>query len=71
MTGPPVELAGVVGLVRRQAADLDALEVAVTWRTSTGEMQVDFRAGDYVRITFAGDAPARQWLLPPEWGAAS
>jgi hypothetical protein len=67
---PPAELAPVIELVRRQAVDLDALEVAVTWRTSTGQMEVAYRVSDYLRITFSGDDPARSWCLPPDWMAA-
>jgi hypothetical protein len=67
---PPAELAPVIELVRRQAVDLDALEVAITWRTSTGEMRIDYRASDFLTVTFSGDDPERRWCLPPDWGVS-
>lgn len=61
------ELLEIVDQVRADAAARGALAASQTFRTLDGEVAVDYRAGDWLRITFRGDAPERTHVLPPDW----
>lgn len=70
-TVPPQSLAPVFDLIRRELDQLDAVRLTVTWQTGTGNMTVDLQRDDWLRVTLTGDAPARTFVLDPEWGAAT
>jgi hypothetical protein len=62
------ELIEAIEQVRSDAARRQALAVSETFRTADGEMTIDYRAGDWLRISFSGDGPSRTHVLPPDWG---
>jgi hypothetical protein len=64
------EMLKLVDQVREDATSRGALAASQTFRTADGEVTVDYRAGDWLRITFTGDRPERTHVLPPDWGSA-
>lgn len=60
-------IAAPVDLVRDEADRHGVLAASMTFRTADGEVDVDYRAGDWLRITFRGDGPERTHVLPPDW----
>lgn len=57
-------------LVERLRADTrarGAIAASQTFRTLDGEVEVDWRDGDYLRVTFTGDAASRTHVMPPDW----
>lgn len=69
----PDQLATAAGLpqavatLRHQLAAENLVQLAKTWRTLDGEMTIDYRPGDYLRIRLTGDAPERTYVLDPDW----
>lgn len=62
-----VDLPEAVATLHAQVAAEELVGLAKTWRTADGEMTIDYRPGDYLRIELAGDAPARTFVLEPDW----
>lgn len=69
-TGVAGELAQLANQVRAETEERGATAGSLTWRTADGEVTLDYRAGDWLKITFAGDAPERTYVLSPDWGAS-
>lgn len=61
------ELVELVDQVREDAERRGAIASKQTFTTADGEVEVDYRAGDWLRITFTGDAHARTHVLSPNW----
>lgn len=64
------EMLELVDQVRADAAARGAVAASQTFKTADGEVTVDFRAGDWLRITFTGDGPERTHVLSPDWGSS-
>lgn len=64
------DLLDAVTQLRADATARGAVAASVTFRTADGEVTLDWRAGDWLRVTFSGDAPERTYVLPPDWNAA-
>jgi hypothetical protein len=56
-------------VVRDTADQLAASRIAVTWPTLDGEVTVDYRPGDFLRVVFADRGEPRTFVLDPEWSA--
>jgi hypothetical protein len=57
----------LVDQVRADARHRGALGAAQTFATLDGEVTIDWREDDWVRITFSGDGRERTYVLSPSW----
>lgn len=62
------ELLELVDQVRADAERCGAVASSQTFRTLDGEVTIDYRVGDWLKITFRGDRPERTHVLAPDWG---
>jgi hypothetical protein len=65
--GPKSDLADAAEELRKDARARGVTEATGTLGTLDGEITLEYRAEDYLRITFTGDAPERSYLLAPDW----
>lgn len=65
------ELADLVELVDQVRVDAEhrgAVGASFTFRTLDGEVCVDWRREDWLKVTLTGDAAERTYVLDPTWG---
>lgn len=57
----------LVDLVRDYAEAEGLGSYTRSWATRDGSVRIDYVADVMVRVTFAGDAPARSYVLAHDW----
>lgn len=59
-----------VDVVRAKADELGANAISVTWPTLDGEVTVEYRRDDWLKVVYATAEP-KTYVLAPDWTTAS